>query len=51
MQRVYADPTLKISRKDFATPRNGVSINLDCDNQSTEIDLSGGNGFGDDVEF
>ncbi|WP_432709784.1 transglycosylase domain-containing protein [Pedobacter sp.] len=30
MKRVYADPKLNISQKDFEVPKNGVSIVYDC---------------------
>ena len=31
MQKVYADPELDVSTKNFPFPENGVSVVLDCD--------------------
>jgi len=36
MQKVYADPTLHISRGDFEKPIQPLSVNLDCDNAAKE---------------
>lgn len=30
MNKVYADPELKISKKDFASPKNGLTVETDC---------------------
>lgn len=43
MKRVYADPKLKITQKDFEVPKNGVSIIYDCnqyqqEEKQTELD-------------
>lgn len=43
MKRVYANPKLKITQKDFELPKNGVSITYDCNQyqqqeQKTELD-------------
>jgi penicillin-binding protein 1A len=43
MKRVYANPKLKITQKDFEVPKNGVSITFDCNQyqqqeQKTELD-------------
>ncbi|MFA4867086.1 MAG: transglycosylase domain-containing protein [Pedobacter sp.] len=43
MKRVYANPKLKITQKDFEPPKNGVSITYDCNQyqqqeQQTELD-------------
>ncbi len=44
MKRVYANPKLKITQKDFEAPKNGVSIIYDCNQyqqqqeQQTELD-------------
>ena len=36
MQKVYADPTLHISRGDFEKPIQPLSVNLDCDNAAKD---------------
>jgi penicillin-binding protein 1A len=42
MKRVYADPTLKYSKGDFAPPKNGVEITMDCNtyNQKAPVQPS-----------
>lgn len=30
MKKVYADPTLAVSKKDFTPPKGGLSVELDC---------------------
>ncbi|RYG21800.1 MAG: penicillin-binding protein [Chitinophagaceae bacterium] len=35
MKRVYANPKLKVSRADFEPPKDGVSIELNCDLYTT----------------
>ena len=34
MQQVYADSTLQISQGDFEMPKEGISIDLDCDERN-----------------
>jgi penicillin-binding protein 1A len=54
MKLAYADPTLNISKKDFSPPRQGMSIELDCDKKdigSIESGTEDNSGFGDEVEF
>jgi penicillin-binding protein 1A len=38
MQKVYADPTLHISKGDFEKPVQPLSVNLDCDNAAKELE-------------
>lgn len=35
MKKVYADPSLKYSKGDFAPPKGGVNITLNCDSYGT----------------
>lgn len=50
MKRVYANPKLKVSKGDFEPPKNGVSIELNCDlysnpNQQEQTELDKKLGF------
>jgi hypothetical protein len=38
MSKVYADPTLHISKGDFERPVQPLSVNLDCDNVAKELE-------------
>lgn len=51
MKRAYNDPTLTISKDDFRAPRQGMSIELDCDTYNQgQLNRNFGD-FGDHPEF
>jgi hypothetical protein len=36
MNKIYNDPTILISKKDFTPPKNGLGIEIDCSKYKEE---------------